>query len=151
MRRYSQTLAGCFASFGHVYSATSELAPYPDGRTALRINGFHGAADRCIALSLAMRKYAELSDLGFEQLQLHVEPGIAHCEPSDAESLVFAHALKRWGLLDGAAGPPAERLRHRPRRIKQTERLKPRAAAVVVDLTAAAAEEVGPPGLPEMV
>lgn len=130
---HERTLAGCFASFGHVYSATAAHAPYPESRTALRIDAFHGAGDRTIALSLALRGYADLSDGGFGQMAVHVEPGLTHCEPSDAESLVFARALERWGLLDGAAGPPAERLRHRPRRIKQLDR-KPRAPPVVVDL-----------------
>ena len=127
---HERMIAGCFASFGHVYSATSEN-DYPEGRNALRIDAFHGAGDRCIALSLAMRCYADLSDAGFDQMQLHVEPGLTHCEPSDAESMVFARALQRWGLLTGVEGPPAERLRRRPRRIKFKEAGKPAPPAVV--------------------
>lgn len=102
---HPQLLGGVFASFGHVYSSTFEHAPYADGRSQLRIHAFHGAGDRCIAASLAMRTYAELADLGFENLRVHVEPKLTHCEPSDAESAVFAEALKAWGFV----APPPER------------------------------------------
>jgi len=97
-------LAGVFASFGHVYSATT-AHEYPEGRHALRIRAFHGAGDQCIAASLALRTYADLADLGFDDMSVHVEPKLTHCEPSEvcnqAESVAFAGALKAWGLLAG--------------------------------------------------
>ena len=89
-------LAGCFLSFGQLYSAT----PVPTDRAALRVVAFHGAADRIISVGLAMRSYAKLADAGMRHMRVNVEPGLGHSEPSDAESAVLTSALRDWGLMD---------------------------------------------------
>ena len=119
---HPELLGGVFASFGQVYSATMACAGFnPPERTSLKIFAFHGAGDRCIAVSLAMRTYAALADLGYEDLHVRVEPKLTHCEPSDAESATFAEALRAWGLLPSpvgdaeapGAGPARRRVRQR--------------------------------------
>ncbi len=64
-------LGGVFASFGQVYACTLRaLRAAPGGaasKRGLRLVAFHGAGDRCIAASLAMRSYAQLIDLGFRR------------------------------------------------------------------------------------
>ena len=76
-------LGGVFASFGQVYACTARaLAAAPGGAAAkcgLRLVAFHGAADRCIAASLAMRCYADLVDLGFRcpMVCVHAIPSLA--------------------------------------------------------------------------
>ena len=100
---HPRLLGGVFASFGHVYSCT--LREMRADKSALKIFAFHGAGDRCIAASLALRTYAQLADLGFEALRVHVEPSLTHCEPSDVESAVFAEALTAWGPLAPQPAP----------------------------------------------
>lgn len=89
-------LAGVFASFGQVYSCT----PIPADRRHMRIHAFHGAADRIIAASLSMRSYAKLVDAGYQQLRVHVEPGLGHSESSDVEGHFFADAMRAWGFFE---------------------------------------------------
>jgi predicted esterase len=89
-------LAGVFASCGQVYSCT----PIPRDRLDLPIVAFHGAADRCIAASLALRSYATLIDAGFRAIWLHVEPNLGHCEPNEAEGSLLVQALHRWGFFE---------------------------------------------------
>ena len=100
---YPALLGGVFASFGQVYACTARaLAAAPGGAAAkcsLRLVAFHGAGDRCIAASLAMRRYADLVDLGFSALRLHVEPDLGHCESSEAESGLLCDALASWGFV----------------------------------------------------
>jgi len=97
---HPRVLGGCFASFGQVYKCTARLDLAPNKE--LPITAFHGAGDRCIAASLAMRSYAELVDRGYTHFHMHVEPSIGHCEPSDAESDVLCASLHQWGLFEGA-------------------------------------------------
>ena len=98
-------LAGVFASCGQVYSCT----PVPSDRPRLRLSAFHGCADPIIGANLALRSYAKLIDSGFREIRVGMEPGLGHCEPSDAEGIFFAEAIKRWGLLE--AVPLAEQPR----------------------------------------
>ena len=67
-------------------------------RQDLRIHSFNGAADRVIAASLALRSYSKLIDSGYHQLLMHVEPGLGHCDSSDAENSFFTAALQHWGF-----------------------------------------------------
>ena len=99
-------LGGCFASFGQVYSSS----PVPEANAALPIVAFHGADDRCIAASLALRSYARLLDAGYTHLRLHVEPALGHCVPSKAEGDVLCAALQSWKLVQG----PGSTLVHEP-------------------------------------
>jgi len=105
-------LGGVFASFGQVYACTARaLAAAPGGAAAkrsLQLVAFHGAADRCIAASLAMRRYADLIDLGFSALRLHVEPDLGHCEASDVESDLLCDALASWGFVPREGEPEPE-------------------------------------------
>lgn len=107
-------LAGVFASCGQVYSCT----PVPKDRPNLRIVAFHGAADRIIAASLAMRSYSTLVDAGFRALRLHLEPNLGHCEPSEAEGTLLTEALRSFGFFDyvplSAQRRPAARLPQSP-------------------------------------
>ena len=73
-------------------------------KRGLRLVAFHGAGDRCIAASLAMRSYAQLIDLGFSALRLHLEPYLAHCESNEAESALLCDALASWGLVPRPSG-----------------------------------------------
>jgi predicted esterase len=117
---HPKLLAGVFASFGHVYKSTLR-AVGPD-KTALKIFAFHGACDHCIAASLALRSYAELFDKGLEELRVHVEPKLTHCQPSEAESFVFAEALRAWGLVATPAmapGPPSTTTPSPRRKVRQ--------------------------------
>ena len=132
---HPKLLAGVFASFGHVYSCTLR-AVGPD-KTALKIFAFHGACDHCIAASLALRSYAELFDKGLEELRVHVEPKLTHCQPSEAESFVFAEALRAWGLVATPAmapGPPSASTPSPRRKVRQ--RRVPQSAPAVSGTTA---------------
>lgn len=99
---HPRVIGGCFASFGQVYKCTARLDLAPNKE--LPITAFHGAGDRCIAVSLAMRSYADLVDRGYTRFHMHVEPSIGHCEPSDAESEVLCASLHQWGLFEAPAG-----------------------------------------------
>lgn len=99
---HARVIGGCFASFGQVYKCTAQLDLAPNKE--LPITAFHGAGDRIIAVSLAMRSYADLVDRGYTRFHMHVEPSIGHCEPSDAESDVLCASLHQWGLFDVPAG-----------------------------------------------
>ena len=92
---HERLVGGVCSSFGQRYAAT----PVPRGeRRALRIAAWHGAADRCIAASLAVASYAELLEAGYSHLELQVHPRLGHTERSadDAEIHFFARALQRW-------------------------------------------------------
>ena len=78
---HRELLGGVFASFGHVYECTARLTPYPEGRNALPISAFHGAADECIAASLALRKYADLVRLPPLPNGDHLRPPRTFSEP----------------------------------------------------------------------
>ena len=65
------TVGGVFASYGQVYAST----PVPRSRRGLRVAAFHGASDRCIAASLALRSYARMLDAGYTKTRVHIEPG----------------------------------------------------------------------------
>ena len=98
-------LRGVFCSIGQLYSHT----PVDARRKAMPIVTFNGAADRCIAASLAMRSYARLLDAGFDQMTMHVQPSLGHQGSTAAEAALLATALRDWGLLSPppAAGGPA--------------------------------------------
>jgi predicted esterase len=92
-------IAGVFSSFGMLYRMT----PTPPERAGLHVAAFHGAADWCIGVGLAMRSYGRLAEAGFTQLRLHVEPALGHVQRSkpagDVEMAVVARALRAWGLV----------------------------------------------------
>ena len=92
---HRELLGGVFASFGHVYECTARLAPYPDGRDALLISAFHGAADECIAASLALRKYADLVRLPPLPDGDHPRPPRTFSEPSSYHRLTSASTASR--------------------------------------------------------
>ena len=102
---YRARLAGVVASHAQLYSCT----PVPSRRSGLSIHTFNGAADRCIAASLALRSYSGLIDAGFYALRIHVEPALTHCEHSEAEMRWLTEALLTFGVrTDGpAASEPA--------------------------------------------
>ena len=67
---YRTTIGGVFCSIGQLYAPTLAHATRSRAdRCALRIITFNGAADRCIAASLALRSYAELLDRGFYDMR----------------------------------------------------------------------------------
>mmetsp|Transcript_56648 Transcript_56648/g.93646 ORF Transcript_56648/g.93646 Transcript_56648/m.93646 type:complete len:415 (-) Transcript_56648:104-1348(-) len=101
----ARRLAGTYASYGHVYSCTeAAAAAAPDvseetARKAIVVHAFHGARDRVIAASLALRTYASLLDNGIE-LRLRIEPALAHIERSETEFDFFCESLVSWQLLE---------------------------------------------------
>ena len=114
-----ERLGGVFCSFGHLYTHSPSPLELPVERQRLRIAAFHGAADQCIAASLALKSYARLLEAGFDELSLTVYPGLSHCKrtPGDVESAVLCEVLMRWGLLSitEEAAPAAAK----PRRPQQ--------------------------------
>ena len=96
---YRKQLGGVFCSIGQRY----EMTPAPPERKALPIYTFNGAADRCIAPSLALRSYAALLDAGYSRMRMHIQPGLGHEGSSAAESQLLASALSAWGLLEPIA------------------------------------------------
>ena len=107
-------LAGVFAACGQVYSCTMAHVTKPTDRPNLRITAFHGAHDRIIAASLAMRTYSDLIDAGFNQVRMWLEPGLGHCEPSEAEGDLFLSSMQSWGVLEMA--PLAAQARPSPQK-----------------------------------
>ena len=100
--------AGVFCSYGQLYKPTPVATPSKK-QAQLRFYAFHGAGDRCIAASLAMRSYAQLIDAGYRRVSIHVEPKLTHSQRSAAEDALLATALKDWGALDAPPPPPPER------------------------------------------
>jgi dienelactone hydrolase len=100
---YRTRLAGVFALHSQLYACT----PIQPKRRSLRVQTFNGAADRCIAASLAMRSFATLIDAGYHRVRFHVEPRIAHCESSEAELRVLSGAILGWRIVEEARDTPS--------------------------------------------